>query len=224
METTMKTPEELKAAAAALLEQAQAAERAAREQAEQAKRDEYNQKAIALRQAVCDALQMRLMARGVPTTIETYADGWQSGYPYLKGCGVDVEVSVTTVGRYVSTYQITGVVVKVGTYGERPQSWTAATADALPFDKIVASILRRREAKQKEQKARDARHAEHENCMAVREGNKPLAERLNAAYPYYVAPAGSKPGHVVVKFERALTETQTRDLFALLQSFDKEGK
>lgn len=224
METTTMTPEQLKAEAARLQQLAADAERAARDAKQQTEHDEFIAKSAAIHQTVCYALQMRLMTRGVPTTIEMYAGGWQEGMPYLAGCGVAVEVHVTTAGRYVRSYQITGVEVKVGTYGERPQTWRAARAAELPFAKIMDSILRRRALKAEEQKARALENTKYETRMAVREGNKALAATLNTAYPYYVSPSELAAGHVIVKFECSLTEVQARNLFALLQSFDKEVK
>jgi len=165
---------------------------------------------------VARTLENKLAAAGVTSTVEE--NDMYPGVHVRVEPNVHVELGVEQP-RYSD--KITGVFVKVGWYGERPQTYKQTNTSELPYDKIVKSIQRRIAAKVTEQAAWQAKREKMTQEDAVRESNRAEAYRLsNLAGTLYFQPSSQTAGSVRLQFDRTLTVAQAEKLIELLKGVE----
>jgi len=165
---------------------------------------------------VARTLENKLAAAGVTSTVEE--NDMYPGVHVRVEPNVHVELGVEQP-RYSD--KITGVFVKVGWYGERPQTYKQTNTSELPYDKIVKSIQRRIAAKVTEQAAWQAKREKMTQEDAVRKSNRAEAYRLsNLAGTLYFQPSSQTAGSVRLQFDRTLTVAQAEKLIELLKGVE----
>lgn len=218
---TNQTPEELRKQAEELIAKAQEAEREARNQKAKAERElrrqRHSEAVKSIANPLIEALGIaKISAKFVPAS----EGGW--GDKVVVESDPNFTISLSAGFRNFDPFALSSVSIQVGTYGEHPQTWTAAIANGLKFDAIVKSIERRLKDRilKHERWARDRQI--QEKRYSTRKTNENICERLRVLRPkdsgIMLEPTETEDGKIIFQLRRELTEQQAISLINVLKN------
>ena len=237
-ETKKRSIEETKAELEKLQKEVAEQERAEKERQQREKAASAKQVRDAVLNAAVDKLAEALCTAGIKVATDVHEDGWRAGQKRIKfesGEYLSIEFNVTYASRYSDA--VIGMAIKVGDYGERPQSWKSPNADGFKYGNIVKSITKRLEDRKAQNEQRSKARELQKEAEAIREHNEPLAlgvkrrfdpkaEKWHATLPCgaSVEPSATTGNAVVVKFGSGFVLSPERaiELIEMMKKFNRE--